>query len=87
MFTRPYHDLTGPELIRRLTVTAELLHEVGDMYTPYYLSEWGGVDRLTKYRELADECDAIMAECDQREIDWYEAYWGEPRGMSPVPDR
>jgi hypothetical protein len=66
-------------LLARLKSTAELLREVGDPDRPYYTSEWSGVDRQTQYGELSDECKLIIDECTRRALDWYEAYWGEPR--------
>lgn len=66
-------------LLRRLEMIAKLLRDVGDTRKVYRADEWDGVDRGTKYRELAAECDLMIAELGRREIDWYEAYWGEQR--------
>lgn len=66
-------------LLARLKSTSRLMHEVGDPHVPYDLLEWAGVDRGTTYRQLAAECDTMIAELASRGVSWYEAYWGEPR--------
>lgn len=79
MVERPFIGLSNGHLRERLRVAAQCLHEVGDPHQPYFASEWSGLSRQACFEDLSRECDALMAECDQRGIDWYEDYWGEPR--------
>lgn len=62
-------------LIVHLRNVRECELEVAALGKPYHRSEWGGVDRATKFKDLADEVDALIAECHRRHIDPAPILW------------
>jgi len=62
-------------LIAHLRTVRECELEVADPSKPFHRSEWSGVDRQTKWRELADEVDQLIDECHRRKIPTAPILW------------
>jgi agmatine/peptidylarginine deiminase len=67
------------ELLRDLHEFTEMRRELDDPSIPFYFNEWGGLNRQMAAEECHQRVLALVEECSRRGLDWYEAYWGEPR--------
>lgn len=79
MVGRPFEKWKDDVLLLRLTATVAAAREDADPRVPYLLSEHNGLERGQQLRVLYALADAIVEECERRGLDWYRAYWGEPR--------
>lgn len=75
--TRSWTGYSDSSLIAHLRDVRKCEREVADLGKPYDRSEWGGVDRATNFKDLADEVDALIEECHRRHIDVAPILWPE----------